>query len=423
MEPRSTKGVSRLLTLPPEMVSNLLHFCDEQSLKNLSSTCKILHGTIALSLKYRRIDISAHRIGRFEYTHGNGTVTHYWSDQYPPRFDLEALARKQHGFLEEVLDRPYLGSLVHDFTWTIRSYCDPDGYWPGRMTTDAVYPDTHMWESFQKMTNVTKLDLGCYQETWDWVYLRQPPPVLFPSVTDLRLSGVMYRQIVETIFDSITLSNLEHLSLDNLQDPGQSGDEYPNRQSYFGTALWDPVALPQIIKETKWPGTMRGILPLIQDRCSTLRSLSYRKPGSWAQLQELGPIPYQFQDEECCREVASFIGSVSDTLEAFTFEQGVSEPQLGYVQSGEISNLWRYGFLAREMKPMDQRFIDYVLPVLISTTWLSLRELNIIGVGSWQGEPTMDAPTKARLQKHLGSEVSVHYQDVSQRPCENFEMS
>lgn len=95
------------------------------------------------------------------------------------------------------------------------------------MTEDAIYPDTHMWEAFQYLNNVTKLDFACYQKSWNWEYIRQPPGTLFPSVTNLRLSGVMYRQIVESIFSSIDLSRLQCLSIDNLQDPGRSRDEYP----------------------------------------------------------------------------------------------------------------------------------------------------------------------------------------------------
>ncbi|KAL8787484.1 MAG: hypothetical protein Q9195_007731 [Heterodermia aff. obscurata] len=405
-------GASRLLTLPPEIISNLLNVCNQPSLENLSLTCRTLHETIALSLKYRTIDVSVHRIGRFEYTHWNGTVTHYWSDQYPPRFDVENLARKQHKFLSEVLDRPYLGRLIHDFTWTIRSYCDPDGYWPGRMTKDAVYPDTQMWAAFQSMTNVTKLDLACYQETWDWVYLRQPPGVLFPSVTDLHLSGIMYRQIVETIFNSVDLSNLEHLSLDNLQDPGRSGDEYPYKRSRNGAANWDSTEPPQDTDETKLPGTMRGILPLIQDRCSSLRSFSYRKPGWWVQRRGMSPS----QDEECYMEVASFIGSVASTLEAFTFEQGVPESLGGHLISGVRGG----AYALQKVKPMDERFVKHVLPVLFNTAWPALKELNVVGVGKWKGKAAIDAPTKARLRKHLGQELEIHYGDLPKRPCVGF---
>ena len=405
-----TSGASRLLTLPPEIFSNLLNVCDQPSLQNLSSTCRNLHEIIALSLKYRRIDISAHRGGRFEYTHWNGAVTHYWSDRYPPRFDVEDLARRQHKLLSEVLDRPYLGSLIHDFTWTIRSYCDPDGYWPGQMTKDAVYPDTQMWKAFQSMTNVTKLDLACYQETWDWVYLRQPPRVFFPAVTNLCLSGIMYRQIVESIVNSVNLSHLEHLSLDSLQDPGRSGDEYPYKRSTNGAANWNSTEPPRDTEETKLAGTMRGVLPLIQGRCSTLRSFSYRKPGWWKQLRGMPAS----QDEECYLEVASFIGSVAGRLEAFTFEQGVTESILNNEQWSIRASA---SPAAQNMKPMDERFVKHVLPVLMNTPWPFLKELNIIGVGKWRGKPAMDAPMKARLKKHLGSEVTIHYQDLPERPC------
>ena len=409
-----TSGASRLLTLPSEIISNLFNVCNLPSLQNLSLTCKILHETVALYLQYRRIDISVHRIGRFEYTHWNGTVTHYWSDQYPPRFDVEDLARKQHKFLNEVLDRPYLGRLIHDFTWTIRSYCDPDGYWPGRMTKDAVYPDTQMWKAFQSMTNVRKLDLACYQETWDWVYLRQPPGVLFPAVTDLRLSGVMYRQIVEAIFNSISVSNLEHLSLDNLQDPGRSGDEYPYKQSKNVAANWNSNVSPQDTEKIKLAGTMRGILPLIQGRCGSLRSFSYRKPGWWAHFHGGSPS----QDEECYEEFASFACSVAGTLEVLTFEHGVPEFTMPRIR--EISDDRRYSSSEHLVKPMDERFFKHVLPLLMNNAWLSLRELNIIGVGRGRTNRVTDPLMNARLKVHLGSKVTIHHKALPDRPCAEF---
>ena len=151
-------GRARLRTLPSEMVSDIICFCDLSSVKNLSLTCKFLHETVALFVKYRRIDISAHHVGRVGYDPLEWS-TYYWSGQCPPRFEVKGLALKQHGLLKETLDRPYLGTRIKNFTWNIRSYCDPDGDWPGRMMKDAVYPDTRMWEAFRSMSNVTKLDL------------------------------------------------------------------------------------------------------------------------------------------------------------------------------------------------------------------------------------------------------------------------
>ena len=408
---------SKLLTLPPENLSLLVDFCDQESLRNLYVTCKSLHDSIALALEYRRIDISAHNLGHFPYTHWNGRVTYYWSDQYPPRFDVEDLARKQHKFLTDVLDRPYVGKLVHVFTWTIRSYCDPDGYWPGRMTKDAVYPDTHMWKAFQCLNNVTKLDLACYQDTWDWEYLRQPPDILFPAATDIRLSGIMYRQIVETIFGSIDMSRLEHLSLDGLQDPGHFKDQHPYRLPSNGAANAIPGQFCEDTDEVKLPGTMYGVLQLLQDRCASLRTFHYRKPGSWMKSRNKSAL----QDERCYAELAAFLTSVSTTLETFTFEQGVSERVMETLRTGgDPSSRRCVPAPAQKMRPMDEQFINSVLPVLMHAQWPALKDLKIIGVGKFRGKPAMDAPMKARLKRHLGRGVTVQYQEIPERPCEEF---
>ena len=175
-----------LLGLSSELFALLIDFCELDELRPLSLTCKTLRRHTIDALRYRRVDLGVHNLGCINLTHWDGQIQWCRAHEYPPKSDVETLPRKQHSFLEKVLDRPYLGKMIHDFTWTTRSCCDPDD------STDAIYPDTHLWQVFKLLTNVTKLDFACFQTSWDWVYLRQPPDVLFPAVTDLRLSGLWY---------------------------------------------------------------------------------------------------------------------------------------------------------------------------------------------------------------------------------------
>ena len=127
----------------------------------------------------------------------------------------------------------------------------------------------------------------------------------------------MYPQIVETIFNSIELSRLDHLLLDDLQDPGRTGDKYPYRRSESSISNLNTA---RDTEEIKLSGTMPGILHSLQDQCTSLRSFFYRKPSRWMDFEDQSAS----QNEQCYIELGSFLSSIGPTLENFTFEQGVS---------------------------------------------------------------------------------------------------
>lgn len=414
---KSHAGSCFLIALAPETLSNIFDFCTLPSLGVLSSTCKTLHAEVLLPLKYRSVDLSVHNRGRVLGTGHSGDIRYCWSDQFPPEFDLTDLSRKQHAFLSTVLTNPYIGKLIHKFSWTIRSYCDPDGYMPGKQTRDAVWPDTHMWDAFKAFTNIKTLDLACYQETWDWAYLRDPPSPLFPAATHIRLSGVMYPEIVSAIIHSETVSNLEHLSIDNLQDPGPYGGKWPRDSST--NQLTDINYCPNPIEShiKRLPGTMRQILPSIEHKCRVLTSFHYRKPG-WIHCRA---GRNSIADVQCYAELASFLSCVSETVQSFHFEQGVPEAMIPHLKAGTVEDT--YGCIAplsQKIKPMDERFIKIVLPAFMHNEWPRLKELKIVGLGSWKGRRAMDNLMKARLRKHLGVEVDIVVEDITDKPCEEY---
>jgi len=414
---KSHAGSCFLISLAPETLFNILDFCTLPSLGALSSTCKTLHAEVLLPLKYRSVDLSVHNRGRLPTTGHNGSIQYYWSDQFPPGFDLTDLSRKQHAFLSTVLTNPYIGKLIHKFSWTIRSYCDPDGYMPGKQTRDAVWPDTHMWDAFKTFTNVTKLDLACYQETWDWAYLRYPPSPLFPAATHIRLSGTMYPEIVSAILHPGSVSNLEHLSIDNLQDPGPYGGRWPRNLStdQFTDINYSPNPIESHFK--RLPGTMRQILPSIEQQCRVLTSFHYRKPG-WIHNRSGRNC---IADVQCYAELASFLSCVSETLQSFHFEQGVSEAMIQHLKAGTVEETYGcFAPLPQKIKPMDERFIKIVLPAVMHNEWPRLKELKIVGLGGWKGRKAMDNLMKARLRKHLGVGVDIVVEDITDKPCDDF---
>ena len=420
LDSKSSTGSCFLITLAPETLSLVLNFCSVSSLRALSSTCKTLQAEVFLPLKYRSMDISIHNQGWVPITDHNENIQHYWSEHLPAWCYLEDLSRKQHAFLEIVLSRPYIGKLIHGFTWIIRSYCDPDGFMPGKQTSDAIWPDTHMWDAFKTFTNVTKLDLACYQKTWDWAYLRDPPSPLFPAATNIRLSGIMYPEVVMAILHPTNLSKLEHLSLDNLQDPGPCNGTWPKdcstSQDNFNYYCrpFNPY-----VKVQRLPGTMRYILPRIENDLPALTSFHYRKPG-WVH-NRCGRNPAA--DVQCYAEVASFISCVSSTLQSFHFEQGVAQYLIPHVKAGTVEQT--YGCIRpppqdRHMKPMDEKFVKIVLPAIMRAKWPRLREMMIQGVGEYKGRQAINRMKMWRLKKHMGEGVHLVVEDVTERPCEGF---
>lgn len=387
---------------PDELFEILLGFCSTPELLAISRTCKALH-TKAVPLIYRKVDISAHNQGRLQFTHNDGSHFYHWSDNFPPKFELKPLAKSQQSFLSTILKYPQIGKHVLEFTWTVRSNWDPNGYIPHTMIFKATPPDTLMWEAFQQLNNVKKLDLAFLHESFDESYLREPPSSLFANATNIRLSGVMYRQVVNSVLHSVDLSKLEHLAVDNLQDPGHIGLVYPYKARGLTRAERDLNQLTES-DELTFPGTMRGVLPLLHGRCTALHSFYFRKPG----LAYNGTSQSRAADEKCYEEFAAFIVSVKSTLQSLTFEQG---------------HLQRSGWHGRpspvqRQRPMDEYFIRHALPALMGGDWPKLREVRILGVGRWKNVPAMTEKKKQDLQNALGVNVTLIIKDEPDRPCE-----
>jgi hypothetical protein len=82
------------------------------------------------------------------------------------------------------------------------------------------------------------------------------------------------------------------------------------------------------------------------------------------------------RDEDRYDELASFIDSVRLTLETLLFEQGL-EPERAIFASCHGSR----GHGPQKGRPMDSRFLDKVMPVLLRGPWPTLKSITILGVG------------------------------------------
>ncbi|KUJ12547.1 uncharacterized protein LY89DRAFT_738323 [Mollisia scopiformis] len=145
------------------------------------------------------------------------------------------------------------------------------------------------------------------------------PPSLFPCVTHLRLLGQMTFAVVRAFTDFTDPAQLISLEFDNLQDFGQlnENEKLP--------ALADLAKIRESKDKegnsiVRHPGVMRGHLQHLEGKCSNLRSLCLRSVGNDRQLDSRWSPTI---DAARYKEWATFIISVSPTLENLVIEQGV----------------------------------------------------------------------------------------------------
>lgn len=170
--------------------------------------------TLSLPFLLKEVDLGSHNNGRLpEYETPSfpllrGVAMADYSDEYRPR----SLVPRQRAFLGLITERPELAMHVKAFTWTLVWIdFDEDGL------TDM---DLQTWDVFNRLQNVTRLDLASLHNISDQPYIRQTPAGLFPAVTHLRLVGWMHRGLVKAILASLDANKLGCLKLDHLQDEG-----------------------------------------------------------------------------------------------------------------------------------------------------------------------------------------------------------
>lgn len=407
--------------LSRELLHTILSFCDLPDVLAIAQASKELRA-LALPIIYRTVDLSVHNRpltfdqvwwGVNDFVDRPGDALSWEDDCSYPRFLLELLAVKQQSFLDALLQNPGLGAHVRTFVWTIRDNWDPAGPLPAKSEDErprfkAVSPDTRIWEAFQHLTNVQDLDLCSLHNSWDELYLRTPPPNLFSTIRQLRLSGVMYRQMVNCILDSINTSNLKSLELSALQDPGRFKDKVPGNLNQPGYPGWNPERrqLNLNVPETKdlvHPGPMRGILPALHGQCTALRSLSIRKPSIFADIDQF----HHITDDQFVQEFALFLRSVKPTLQRLDYEIGHPFD----IDQTDIESPPQVDWFG------NQQFVRYLLPVLLEPEWPAIQAVRISGV-SWMGDD--DDRVEKNLKQVLGEAVSLEIIKLTERPCEFF---
>ena len=314
---------------------------------------------MALPVLYGSIDISLHNdSGLFKGYHPPFMVT----AESPERniMDIEAnFIFKQKLFIDTVLRNPSYGKLVRSLTWTCLTKIGEN---------DEPIGDRRTWMALRKIDAVESLDFASIMSERE----KEPPPQLFRSARYVRLVGRMSQAMVRSVLHSGGSNRLIALDLDNLWDFGQLD---PNR------ALPSPPS-EEFLQESycrngkpkvRNCGPMRSYLHFLTGRCTSLTRLSLRGVGqdyiglSWGWHAEL--------DEQRYAEWASFIDSVKPTLKSLLVEQG-RKPE----HDQRMCATSRIRSARQVTRPMDDRFLKHVYPVLERGPWPQLRSMTIRGV-------------------------------------------
>ena len=313
---------------------------------------------LALPPLYESIDISIHNdVGLFNGYHPLYRVT----AESPERniMDIEtSFLSKQKLFVDAVLRTPRYGKLVRSFTWTCLTELDDD---------DKPIGERRTWMALRKLDSVESLDFASMMSERE----RHPPPQLFRSARQVCLVGRMSQAMVSALLHCGNPQRFIALDLDNIWDFGQldvhkalpKSSEHVLQESYRRNGR----------PKTRNYGPMRSHLHLINGKCTFLTRLSLRGVGQDYLGRSHGW--HDEFDEQRYAEWASFLDSVKSTLQYLLLEQG-RKP--GYNQP--MCTTIRITMPRQATRPMDERFLKYLFPVLERGPWPQLRSMTIRGL-------------------------------------------
>ena len=305
--------------LPADLMQLIfdLMVSDTQTLATAGLVCRSWR---ALSLRslLEEVDLSSHNRGRVpefddedededsSLAFSVGPVMSDYSDQYRPA----NLVSRQRAFLCLLSDHPELALYVKKLTWTL-IWVD---FGEDLDSEDLTDINKKTWDVFDRMQNVTNLDLASLHDIGNKPYIRQNPARLFPAVTHLRLVGWMHRGLIKAIVTSLDATKLTSLKLDHLQDEGALPDGTPMPENlatanahergnpYEDTGIDDDLWLRQEKGEAAiFPGSSWYPLRLLRQK--TLSSLAHFQI-------DLGPLSGILDERNAitlAREIAKFI--------------------------------------------------------------------------------------------------------------------
>lgn len=173
---------SALVSLPDELLGHIAENLPTVDLLTLTLTSKKLRHASIPSI-YRDVDLSIHNRGRLVY--GSKQEDNYlW--QYSSSYRCEDVRSRaftrQEQFLQQVIEHPEYAKYVKSLSWTLLLLREPEWGedYPTESAVIAERPILHIWEVFEKLTNVRWLDLAWLSHDHDRPLASQFPDVLFP---------------------------------------------------------------------------------------------------------------------------------------------------------------------------------------------------------------------------------------------------
>ncbi|KAM0803332.1 hypothetical protein BDR22DRAFT_819045 [Usnea florida] len=390
-----TETATLLSNLPLDILFTIAEHCGRQDLLRF---CLASQRTMQASIPhiYRQVDLSTHNRGvvvcpRKELGNELGKSTlgprRVRSDSIRCTNVPVNMVLRQWVFIKTMLNRKEYRKYVQVLIWT---FLPPTG--GGR---DFCAEKQIVWDLMRRLENVRSFDLADLSETWS---SESPQPSTlegryFPNASSIRLVGVMEPVITSSILSTIDPSRLVSLELDNVQCCGKTAigvamPSTPNMPpSSHNVAAIQPRYKEWMSSDSGivWPGLMGGLLSPLKGRCTGLKSLTLRKVGD-RYLRESDVVRWM---NEChlLHEWASFIGSVSGTLEEFMFDQGPRNEKLcrEYVRVNPV-------------RLMDRLFGSIIFPVLLAGPWPRLKSMELRGVRSWIGHDMGPPRVNIRVQ-------------------------
>ncbi|MCJ1433585.1 hypothetical protein MMC27_002948 [Xylographa pallens] len=348
--------------LPLELQALVISHCKPSDHAHMVRTSRAML-KLSLPILYRDIDISIHnQPGKRPSVYIPIAVEADDPSRSVP-LELDAkLHSRQQTLIRTLLRKPQYGALVRSLTWTRRT-CFNAAY--------EQLPEQRTWTAFLTMCNVQTVDFVSLATERE---LDSPPLRMFPTAQMVRLGGVFSSALLRSICHGVDPAKLRTLALDNLHDLGQARDGHDlPRASDLSTRTETDCAdgTPML----RHPGPTRGCLRPLIGRCTALQHLSLRSVG---QDDVHDALWSPAKDEARYAEAAEFIASVRPTLRTLVFEQGLQADDDSDPGCGSS----RAGLSTREAgRPMDVRFVKYIVPVLVEASWPHLREMVIRGVG------------------------------------------
>lgn len=414
--------------LPPVMAKNLLDLsndifvlilekCDQRTHYNLVLASKLLHSICTPQL-YRDIDLSSHHFGRIREWE-DIIQFEMWANT-DDSLGSEGLLSRQRSFLHAIIKHSEYASHVRSLSWTL--------LWCDRPYDDGIIEiDYQIWNVFAALKRVTRLDLAHLPvDFYPDPFTRQPPPVLFPMVTDLSLSGWMPHQLVTNILNSIDLSKLRSLNLDALQEEGNlpNGELMPEEVNrMFWNCEWRTRLCGRVTKETPltdrsiiFPGPMwLPIVPLI-GKLDSLRCLKLRIP----------PL----HEEDCLEHMhfisvmATLVASVTPTILELDLDYAQSLRYLGTIGNHQFPRAWN---IERVRLRQSMTILETFSHCFLTCNWESLQKISLSGfIQTCQiPYPSMDVTRHRTLQASfknhfVARDVEFDWSDDSPRPARLF---